>query len=368
MFPTTLAASSTVSLNVSNMRNPPSTQPYGPATYTILYSGKISQSCGSIYLTVGSPGTLGIISWTNLTFNRSISGVNTLTRPTLRATSSFPASGYVLMTFPSGTVTYTGALSTYFSGSTWISLTGFSSSNVSIGSTISAIVSYTVVYPTSTRSVNINVSTITNTSGNVYYIDSVLRTITANAGNIVSASASASSNSVNALTTHTVTFTTINSLTSGSFITIQFPTELTLQGTSCTSSASSSTCAISTPNATITLTGSLSGGTSLTISVPNVKNPYSTQTTSSFQIITYYDSLYDSLVDTVTTGITVSSVANQLTTASVTPTSLQVIANTTYTFSITLNDAITQGGSFDLVFPAEVSFATPTLAILSSSL
>lgn len=368
VFPSGVVGGTTVSFSISNMRNPPSTQPYGPTSISITYSGKVTQNCSSVYLTVSSPGTLGV-AWSGLT-NKNISASNTGTTLTITATNSFPSSGFLRIIFPTGIITYTGAASptNYYSTSTSFSLTGFQATNAALNGILSTVSSFKTIYPTSTRPVYINFTTLTNSSGNVYLIDSVLKNLTAKAGVIVTATASSANLSVNALATATVTFTTLNNLVAGSFFTVQFPAELSIQGSSCTTTAASATCAITSPNATVTLTGSVTGGTSLSVSVPSVRNPYSTQTTSSFQIITYYDSLYDSLVDSITTGITISSVANQLTIASVTPSSFQVAATTSYTFSITLSDLVTAGGYFDLVFPAEVSFTSPTLTILSSSL
>lgn len=143
---------------------------------------------------------------------------------------------------------------------------------------------------------------------------------------------------------------------------------MTIQaGATCSSTISTSSCGIVSTNATITLAGPLTPS-SVTVTINSVKNPPAVMTTSSFKIISYYDSLFDSLVDTVTTGITLTSSANAITIASVTPSSTQVNQVTSYTFSITLNDPITMGGYFDLIFPSQVTFSSPTLTILSSSM
>lgn len=368
MFPNAIAAGTTVALNISNLRNSPSTEPYGPYTFTISFGGKVSQTTTNIYLTVGTPGAL-TLTIGNLTTNRSISAVNPNVRISIRTTNGFPSSGYVRVTFPTNMVAYVGT-NTGFSNSTMISLTGMQATNVTVGGTIGAIVSYTVTYPTSIRPANLVFTTVTNSSGVVYVIDTATRAVTATAGVITTAAVAIANNSVNVPSTCTVTFTTVNNLVAGSVVIVQFPNTLTLQGTTCSSTGATGTCAASGTAATLTLTSTLNNASSVTITVPNVKNPSSAITTSSLSINTYYDSGLDSGVDSISTGLTLTSVANLLTVASVTPTLKQVGATTSYTFSITLNDPITIGGYFDLKFPAEVSFsaANTLLTILSSSM
>lgn len=174
-------------------------------------------------MTVSTPGTLVRLAWTGLTTNRNISALNGATRLSLRATNSFPSSGYVRLTFPSGMVVYNGALSTHFSTSTDISLTGFQSSNVNLAGSMTTIISYNVTYPPSTRPASIVVHTLTNVSGNVYLIDTYTETVTANAGAITTSSVSTNNQSINFISTLTVTFTILNNLISGSVIRVQVP-------------------------------------------------------------------------------------------------------------------------------------------------
>lgn len=223
VFPSLLAANNQVAFSVTNMRNPPSTQSYGPFNFYILYGSKTSQTCTNILVTVSTPGTLVRLGWTGLTTNRNISAFNSGTRLSLRATNSFPSSGYVRLTFPSGMVVYAGALSTYFNSSTEVSLTGFQSSNVNLAGSITTIISYNVTYPPSTRPTSIIVHTLTNVSGSVYLIDTYTETVTANAGAITTSSVSSNNVSVNFISTVTVTFTTLNNLVSGSIIRVQVP-------------------------------------------------------------------------------------------------------------------------------------------------
>ena len=104
--------------------------------------------------------------------------------------------------------------------------------------------------------------------------------------------------SVNAVTQYTLSFTTTNALTTNSFISIFFPSELTATVGGCTTNNALISCSVTnTSYAALSITGAISGNTSIVVTFPSVKNPIQAQTTSSFQVYSYYDSGLDSMVD-----------------------------------------------------------------------
>jgi phospholipid N-methyltransferase len=170
-------------------------------------------------------------------------------------------------------------------------------------------------------------------------------------GSLTSSSVSISNNFVNALGDCLISFTTANNLVSGSLIEINFPYTLTVLGTSCSITGGTGVCTSKVvvgpvSVVTVTLTAALNSGSGVTVLVLNVKNPSSAITTNSFSVNTYYDSGVDSGVDSVSSGLTLTSVPNEIDYAIVMPILMQVAAVTSYRFTIILRDPITQGGYF----------------------
>lgn len=105
MFPYNVAAGTTVAFDITHLRNPPSTEPYGRYYFKIYYGGKLSITGGSNYLTVNTPGVLAL-TIAGLTANTSISAVNTNVNISIRTMNGFPSSGYVQITFPADILIY----------------------------------------------------------------------------------------------------------------------------------------------------------------------------------------------------------------------------------------------------------------------
>jgi hypothetical protein len=103
--------------------------------------------------------------------------------------------------------------------------------------------------------------------------------------------------------------------------------------------------------------------TSFPITVLGVTNPVTTTPTTSFTIKTYYSNL-STPVDTLSSGLTLSAVAVQLQSASLTSSSLTVAANSSYTFTMQTKNPVPAGSSFTVTFPSD--FPNAANAALSS--
>lgn len=207
-----------------------------------------------------------------------------------------------------------------------------------------------------------------NTGGISYGIDSTTNTYSCTPGSITTYSLTASSYAINAVTAYTIIFTTIYPLKSGSFIGITFPTYISLVlGSSCSSTNSFLSCSVSnTSYANISISGVVSASTSLTLTFNSVTNPNQAMTTGSFLIYTYYDSGLDSIVDRLLSGMTFTSIANQLTNnVYVVPSSFTTYTASNYIFSVEMTDIIIASGYISIVFPS--SFTLGTVTLLSAS-
>ena len=226
---------------------------------------------------------------------------------------------------------------------------------------------WTFTNPPSTRTFTITLTSLFVSGGVTYGIDSSTLTYNCNPGNIIVYSLSTISSAINAVTTYSISFTTIYALTTGSYIGIVFPSYITV-GSGCTSTNGLLSCTVSnTSYANISISGTVPAGTSLNVKFTSVTNPGQAFTSSSFLIYTYYDSGLDSLVDRLTSGMTFTAVANQIPPANVyiTPSSTYTYANANYIFTVTLVDNILAGGTIGITFPSAFTFATVALASAS---
>lgn len=230
--------------------------------------------------------------------------------------------------------------------------------------------SFNVTNPPSTRQFTITFTTMYQ-SGGVYYNSDTL-TIPYNclAGVITTASVGPYSYVINAITTYTINFTTINSLTTGSKVIVTLPAYVTANTANyCNCNITSSSCIItSSSTITVTLGQTLTAASSVQINVASVTNPGQVLKTDSFAIATYYDSGMDSLVDSISSGLTITTVANPIFGMAVNPTSLVTGVTCNYVFTATLNDPIPQGGSLTISFPPSVTVGSPMLLAASFSI
>lgn len=166
--------------------------------------------------------------------------------------------------------------------------------------------------PPSSRPFTLKFTSLVLVDSIYYSIDSSTLTYSPLTGTLTNPSLTADSYLINDPTRYEIAFTTVNPLIAGSFISVTFPSTITLTGsTTCAANHSSiSTCTISSSSyANLTLSGSLPGGTSIKLIFNAVTNPNQAITTSSIQVRTFYDFGVDSAVDTITSGLTITTLA-----------------------------------------------------------
>jgi len=264
---------------------------------------------------------------------------------------------YILGT---GTIVAQNSTSLTLSGVTTSDYTGPTSK-------ISIISGFTIITPPSSRPFTFTYTTYNVSGGISYGIESTTVTIHCSTGTISTASLTANSYAVNAVTKYVISFNTANGLIAGSYIGITFPayTAITLASTCLCSNGVVGCTVSSTSFANLTVSGAVVAGTTLTITFNSVTNPNQVMTTASFTIYTYYDSGLDSIVDTLTSGLTLTSIPNQIVSMTVTPASMITYALTSYTIDCTLADPIPTGGNIAITFPTAVTFGSLSLTSTS---
>lgn len=341
------------------MRNPPSTQAYGSYSISIMSGTQKSLACTSVFNTVSTPATFS----GGLTFNsKLISNSSTIARFTfaIPTTLPIPAFTYAILTYTTGpTLVYTGTMTSNPSSGTFI----FSNIVNTVTSGTFSIGNFTYTNPPSTMSYTLTIKFYVNSSGNTYDIGIWSNIYNCNPG-VMTGALTPGSLSINAISTYSLSLTTVNNLVSGSFINLIVPSNLVISSTCNVIGAS---CAYSSNNITVTFSSARPAGT-FNINF-QIKNPGSVQTTTTFTAFSYYSG-YTSLVDNLTSGITVTFTANPITSASINPQQNQTSQSTSYQFSITNKDPIPIGGYFTLTFPTSVGCGSPTLVLtpISSSL
>jgi hypothetical protein len=268
------------------------------------------------------------------------------------------------------TITYTvqSGVTVVSQNSSQITISSISSADIP-ASTSKFLLGWNFVNPPSTRPFTLTLTSLYSTGGSAYGIDTLTNSYNCNSGSIVTYSLTALNYAINALTTYTITFSTVNTLTTGSFIAIVFPPYITLSG-SCSSTNGALSCAVSnTSYANISISGPISGGTSLSIKFTSVTNPSQAFTSAPFAIYTYYDSGLDSLVDKLTSGMTFTGQANLLPLSNVfvVPSSLFTYASSNYIFSLQLTDSILAGGYIAIAFPSAITLGSVGIVTASFS-
>ena len=244
----------------------------------------------------------------------------------------FPSSGFLRINFPNTVgFTFTGTAVVTSQNTTELLLSNVAGSDLtSTFSFINLFNSFSVVTPPNTRSFDITFTSLFESSGVYYDIDSSTVTIAPGTGILTGLSVNAASTTVNDQTTYSIGFTTANALIVGSYIGVTFPSSVSLaMSGNCSSNINVLSCAIVNNNyVNFTVSGALAANTPVVLTFAPVTNPNQAITTVSFQIITYYDSGLDSKVDSATTGLTITATARPLSNVTVTPASLVTYALT----------------------------------------
>jgi hypothetical protein len=273
--------------------------------------------------------------------------------------------------YPSSiTFVYSGSSTIFSQNSTATVFTNVANvSDITSGSI--SLFNFAVLTPPSTRAYTVTFTTLYyDSSTNGYFgIDSTNIQYQNAAGIITDANLTLSTRSINKNSSYEVVFTIINALKSGSFIQIIFPSNAAIDPTATCSVniTNSSSCSKTSQNITIQINGSVPASSIIKVTVTVVLNAPDAITTPTFQIYTYYDSLYDSLVDQLTSGLNVTFLANTITIGSVTPANFTTYALTSYSFSLQLIDPIPQGGYIQIDFPSSVTPVSGSLTLNSAS-
>lgn len=185
-----------------------------------------------------------------------------------------------------------------------------------------------------------------------------------------------------ATTTYTFTFKAQNAILQNGYITVDYPSQISIPNTS---TAASSCAGVSGFQTTISCTisgskikvsngfqtGNLAAGTQVSFSMGNIRSPVSTQTSSSFTYTTFDSSNYQ--IDTRSSGITVTMTSvNDLQSAAVTLGSSVNGATTAYTFTMVASSPLINGDKIYIRVPSTISpSVSPTctgVTALASSL
>lgn len=201
---------------------------------------------------------------------------------------NFDAGTFMLIQikYPSSvTFVYSGTSSIFSQNSTATVFTNVANVSDIITGSIS-LFNFAVMTPPSTRSYTISFTTLYFDSGtNGYYgIDSTSNSYQNAAGIITSANLTLSSFAINKNSSYQIVFTTINALTTGSFIQIIFPSTIVVNPTATCSVniSNSSSCSVVGQNITIQVNGSVIASSILKATITIGLNYPDAITTSSF--------------------------------------------------------------------------------------
>lgn len=238
----------------------------------------------------------------------------------------------------------------------------------SIGITCNPITTPSTTKPTDTfsvRTLNSALSVIDSGSGG---------TFTATSGSITqsgtNAYLSADVLTVGASSIYYFTFRITNNLPAGAAISVVFPPTVSITTRSAgtcqyilTGPSNTAQCEVASKILYITggFTSGLTAGT-IQFGIEGVTNPSSTATTSSFTVSTHPDSTFLFLIDQITTGITLTPQAAQLSSVIVSPASMITGDVTIYTFTIVTTTVISVNGFLTIAFPTGVSISSTSTA------
>lgn len=360
---------------VEGVRNPPSTQPVsGFVLRTYTAKGELENSSGiNAQVTTTQGGDL-----TSCEIDTQTDTVNTKTLYTFTFTISNPviSTSYIQILLPSSitcqisTITpifgfnYGGSLP-YTSSSSSITLTSLVSSYISGPMTFEFIID-SCVNPSNTMS-----ATLSLQIGYSNYISdfSSAFTIISTPGSINVISITPEILTINMITSYAFIFSSDEPIKSGSCIVIVFPNEISIEDQdTCSGSiigiSSLSKCQTRTNILTITEGFPLDFGTgTISFSIDKVTNPVSTKPTGIFSITIFSSSTLEYKVsENLSKTITASPGTCLLT---IVPGSYTTGDSCIYTFTLTITNIISTGGSIYLQFPQELSLSFTLFSSIS---
>lgn len=171
---------------------------------------------------------------------------------------------------------------------------------------------FVITNPVSTQPVPIIVSSLIIVNSIYYKISEATINVTPSASNITVSNVVFTPKNANQISTYSLSFTTINNLVLNSFVVIKFPPEIKVNSNStCVSLVGTCSADPNLQSINLSLNSALAAPYSVGVNITNVLNPYNTIPSSSFTISSYYNNS-DSLVDTLTSGLTIKSDPNQI--------------------------------------------------------
>lgn len=264
---------------------------------------------------------------------------------------------------------YNGTHSIVFQNSSQIILKNFLTADLGLSSSFLFISGFFVTTPKSTRPYTITYTTY-NYVGNITYgIDTLTVTNSCSFGAITVYSLTTTNNFVNVVNTYTITFKNIYALAVGSYIGVTFPNSLSVSSPCSSSNAGLSCTVISNNFINVSISTSISSASTIVLIFNSVTNPNQAITIPSIALATYYDSGLDSLVDQLTSGLTMTAVANLIPDGIyILPSSFTVYDNNVnYIFSLALVDKIPAGGYISVQFPTQITISGINLGSASFS-
>ncbi|CAG9327887.1 unnamed protein product [Blepharisma stoltei] len=196
--------------------------------------------------------------------------------------------------------------------------------------------------------------------------------ITATAGTLSSVNISPSSSTTGDIATYTFTIATSNTIPTGGILLVYLPSDISISDTTSACSfisgfESTAKCTLTSTSITITncfAISSFSPGT-LKFSLGSIQNPVSTKPTASFNIRTQTSNNLD--IDYLDSGVTLTmSTAHQLSSASVSSSSLVVGGVSDYTFNITPYNPFPNNGIVVITPPSDITITQVSCAVAGS--
>lgn len=347
-----------------NARNPASVRSISVTANILFFQSSTAQpsymTCTATFQAT-NPGTFGSIS-----FNPTSSAISSSSSISLFLSLANPISSVSYLS-----ITYSSDLRLSYSyvtsnqQTTQVIVPSGAANTLLIGNLTNATSQVTSLFMASFTLINAPYAGLSNSvtflsqnlEGGIYYsVDSRTVSLTSVTSTIVTASASLSNNSIGATSILTVSFTSVNTLITGSLVLITVPSEISLSSfTSCSTSITASCSLHNSSTVLITISAAtVQAAASFQITISSVVNPSRTTPTSTFTIRTYYYN-FSTPVDQLTSGLTIQAAATTLLSADLTPSSLTVAATSTYTITFKIRNALPAGSQISLSFPSDFS-------------
>ena len=353
-----IAAEATASITVNGIKNPPIS---GKVTdYTIKTTTGAGGSDIDTGTATGETITPGDITNAAVTSSAYTAGVTANYTVAFTVTNAVPSGGRIIVTFDDD-YDLTGAID---------EVSGTHSVTVSHPTGAKYIVlTLNQWITTVSPNVSIVISGIKNPSANQTTTDYIIQTQSSDgipidegtapgkdiAGELTGENVLVSPNKAGATASYTIGFTTAGAIQSGGNVRINFDSDCDISGATLGTNNISGTIASKNNNILVITTGNFVDlGTLVSIIVNGIKNPSYVQTTDEFVIKTYTSG--NSMIDSGAAAGKAIIVNDGLAFGTVVSTDYKAGATATYTFPITLINALASGDKIDVTLDADYTF------------